>query len=288
MGMRDLTYLAAGPGRGKTVFMSQVIQDVLISNNNVCGFIVSFEMSKRTILDRLISRALRRDYSDVVTKWDEDCQARAEEQLDIFKMRLAIIDDSDVGKEFSAARLITEIVALKEFTGAEHCIVGIDYFQRIPYDASKFKNELAADDFRADELLAVRKALGTDPLIIISEVSKSDGFGGAKSEKLKGSGRIAFSADTIGFLNCLTAAQLATNVEMVDRALPRPSFKFVSPELKPTRDQLEQAEDIERSLKEQRKEYQFLTLTKTRDGGTRGSIPLTFYIDQSRYVEGLA
>jgi hypothetical protein len=284
LGLRRMIAVAAGPGVGKTIFLSQVIQDVLTHNQDTCAVLVSWELTGDEIIDRMKSRALRVNWSDLQLRSTPEMREKADHMLRPIADRLVIIESANCAeRELTAQKVISIIDETKRRTGCKHCIVGLDYIQifPVPEEIAASRSDLGRDDYIVGELKKIRYHLGNDPMIAISEVTKMGGLAGKSLDKLKGSGRVVYSSDAVFFLNQLSDEDLVKHVQL-NNGIAIPVGRYgTKPEIKKG-ELATVAAEIRASLLEQGKDYLELSIAKIRDGGKRLSILLCNEYEYSR------
>jgi len=129
----------------------------------------------------------------------------AEWQLD---RRLSIVGRDEV-KELTASRIAAMSRTLKRRTGAEHCLIVIDYLQLLPVPEQVARqNDLEADKYRVRMVQEVVDASKdehgrpADAVLVISEARKPTTSTvrhnwGVKVEDLMGSARLGYAADAV-------------------------------------------------------------------------------------------
>jgi KaiC/GvpD/RAD55 family RecA-like ATPase len=290
LGLRKMITIASGPGVGKTIFISQVVQDVLAAHEDACAVFVSWELTGDEIIDRMKSRALGVKWSELQLSSTPEQREKADALLAPIADRLVIIESANCAeKELTAEKLIREIDALKRYTGCKRCIVCVDYLQifPVPDEVANSRSDVGRDDWIIREMKKVRYHLGDDPLLLVSEVNKnSGGMSGKGLEKIKGSGRVPYSSDAVFFLNPLSDEELVRRVHF-HNGVTMPVGRYGDvPDVKKA-DIAKTAAAIRGSLLEQGKDYIELYISKIRDGGKRANILLTNNYELSYMESGI-
>jgi DNA primase len=219
LGLRHMTAIAAAPGAGKTTLMLQLCYDVLKNNPDTCCIIVSLEMSEEELLTRFKCRATATPYGKLLLESDQAMRERANAAIESVMARTFIIDEQ-VYPEVTAELLIRDIARLKSETGCKRVIVGIDYAQVYPIpEAARrgLRSENERDDWRVEELKRIRNAIAPDPLLVVSAISKGDGFKAGGLESLKGSSSFSYAADNCFVLNKITETELLSTVQLTGK-----------------------------------------------------------------------
>ncbi|HEY9792122.1 MAG TPA: DnaB-like helicase C-terminal domain-containing protein [Candidatus Obscuribacterales bacterium] len=216
LGLRLMTGILAGPGTGKTAFMMQVGTDILKHNPDTCFLFYSLEMSESEILTRMKSRASMISYDRLVLRNDETIRARANAMVKPITDRMFIVDE-EVYPQVNVDLVLRDVARLKEETGCKHVVVGIDYLQRwpIPEQIKTGMNDEAKDEYRTNQMKRIRKAIMPDPLIVISEINKMDGFKAKGMQSAKGSVVFVFACDNVFTMNQIEEEELLDRIELV-------------------------------------------------------------------------
>lgn len=275
LGLRGLIVLAAQPGIGKTAFGLDVGLATIRNENTACLIFVSLEMSARSMQLRMVSAASGLSWVRLV-KGDVHEQGAAEggdglpaglrlhdgdlwvlragvKALREVEDRIVLLDRDDLpraGLTRPADWLRRVIDEAKRSTGAGRAFVLIDNLQSIPVandptTGRGWRTDLDRDRHIMAELLTVARTMPTDPLLVISEQSKA-GFTAGGLDSVLGSGRAVYSPDSVWFLRDDRGADAAPEGNTIELDL---------------------------------------VIAKSRDGSTRGAIPLTFNFRTCTYVE---
>lgn len=290
LGLRKMITVASGPGVGKTIFIAQLVQDVLVANDDACAVLVSWELTGDEIIDRMKSRMLNLKWSDLQLHSTPEQRDQADALLAPIADRMVIIEGSNCAeKELTAEKIIKEADTLKRQTGCKRCIVAVDYLQifPVPDEVANSRTDIGRDDYIVKEMKKVRYYLGDDPLLLISEVNKNSGaMGGKGLEKIKGSGRVPYSSDAVFFLNPLTDEELV-KVCQFHNGVAVPVGRYATAPEVDKKSVAKTAAAIRASLLEQGKDYVELYIGKIRDGGKRATILLTNNYELSRMESGI-
>lgn len=287
LGLRKMITVAAGPGVGKTIFISQLMQDILTHHEDTCAVFVSWELTGDEIIDRMKSRALNAKWYQLQLHSTADQRERADAALASIADRMVIIEAANCAeRELTAQKIIREVDALKRSTGCKHCVVCVDYVQIMPVpDEIQACGELAIDKFLVNEMKKIRYHLGDDPLIVVSEVTKMGGYAGKGLDKAKG-GRIIYASDAAFFLNPLSDDELVKHVQL-HNGVVMPVGRFGVPPKIEKGELPKVVAEIREALTEEGKDYVELSIAKIRDGGKRKSFILTNYYELSRMEPGI-
>lgn len=296
-GIHDFLLLSAAPGVGKSVMALQMAVGVCrhsVENNNCgCALYLSMDMASTDMIDRLHcylggfdwktwrlgSQDLRNQASGPrltaahAARAEDARQKIANWQLDT---RLAIMGRDQI-RSITAEQIAAMARGLKQQTGAEHCLVIIDYLQLLPVpDKVVRQGDLEADKYRVEIAQRVLDASKDqfdrpqDTVLAISEARKPSTSSarshtwGTKIEDLLGSARLGYSADGVLLMRPMSEDELA------DR------YACLGGEA-----------EIREQLAQEGVSPLMITLAKGRDGMTRGSWPAEFHFQQSSISEGV-
>jgi len=207
-GLRGLVMCGGMPGCGKTVLTMQAALDAVRANDDVCAVLVSCEMSRAEIITRWMSTMAGCTDREVMTAKDPALRRRlllAAEELQAIstgkngELRVFIFEPADIGKMTGSdgAALIELIDAAKAESGCSRCITVCDPFQGMPY-LHTGKGDLDRDRELMAYLLAASRATGEhDPLIVVTETTKSSWKDVPDMSDILGSGRLGYSGDVV-------------------------------------------------------------------------------------------
>ena len=266
-GLRGFMLLAGRPGCGKTNLGMQLGVDVVNNNADAILVFFSFEMSRREVEIRLLSRASRLPWKTLVQGDGSSAQPPLatgsllefseahQKAYQDGKKELARIADRivvlDVGQIPSVTRsqMRAIIEHQKQRAGAARAFVLIDYLQTIPLPIPENLqgDEIGRHKHVIGELLKLQHDLD-DPLLVISEQSKS-GMRGGSLESVYGTVRASYSPDIVFVLDS-------------EDNYDKPKIDIHTEEAKLD-----------------------LVIEKGRDGVTRGFIPLTFKHTRSDFAQ---
>ena len=207
-GLRGLVMCGGMPGCGKTVLTMQAALDAVRANDDVCAVLVSCEMSRAEIITRWMSTMAGCTDREVMTAKDPALRRRllsAAEELQAIstgkngELRVFIFEPADIGRMTGSdgAALIELIEAAKSESGCSRCITVCDPFQGLPYQHTG-KGDLDRDRELMAYLLAASRATGEhDPLIVVTETTKSSWKDVPDMSDILGSGRLGYSGDVV-------------------------------------------------------------------------------------------
>ena len=207
-GLRGLVMCGGMPGCGKTVLTMQAALDAVRVNDDVCAVLVSCEMSRAEIITRWMSTMAGCTDREVMTAKDPALRRRlllAAEELQAIstgkngELRVFIFEPADIGRMTGSdgAALIELIEAAKAESGCSRCITVCDPFQGLPYQHTG-KGDLDRDRELMAYLLAASRATGEhDPLIVVTETTKSSWKDVPDMSDILGSGRLGYSGDVV-------------------------------------------------------------------------------------------
>ena len=207
-GLRGLVMCGGMPGCGKTVLTMQAALDAVRANDDVCAVLVSCEMSRAEIITRWMSTMVGCTDREVMTYKDPalrtklDAACKELQQLSVTPAgseRVFIFEPADIGRMTGSdgAALIELIEAAKAESGCSRCITVCDPFQGMPYQHTG-KGDLDRDRELMAYLLAASRATGEhDPLIVVTETTKSSWKDVPDMSDILGSGRLGYSGDVV-------------------------------------------------------------------------------------------
>lgn len=291
LGLRRLITVASGPGTGKTILVSQLVQDILANNLDSCAVFVSWELTGDEIIDRMKSRASRVSWEELQLRSTPEMRDAADRALENIADRIVILEPENC-PDLNAEKILTEVALLKSRTGCKRAVVVIDYFQifPVPDEITESKNEINVEKYLVDQMKKIRRHLGDDPLIVISEVNKSDGTMRAEGmEKVKGSVRLIYASDAVFLINTLSDEQLVHNAYLRNgQVMPIPRYggwddsdDIKKAELK------EKAQELRDALTVHGKDFLELAIVKIRDGGKRKRFFMTNFYNISAMEPGI-
>ncbi len=287
-GLRGLILLAAAPNVGKTTLAIQLGLDAVLHNPDAAFLFVSLEMSRRDMLTRMKSRLSELTWETLVfgsgrvdqqlhdgayfTQDELSRLAHANAILRDIGKRIRILDDKNF-PEPTLEKVLAQIEGLKATTGATRVFVLVDYLQVWPVsDASgKIRSDMDADKWRIGQMKALQGAIGSDPVLVISEArkpSEKDAAWGGGLADVMGSARGTYTPDMVLLLRPWSDAELAS----IEGAIEAKDVKQVAAEVRATHAGLGYA-------------LQRLSIVKGRDGTTRGDIELQFFFGRSAFEE---
>lgn len=207
-GLRGLVMCGGMPGCGKTVLTMQAALDAVRANDDVCAVLVSCEMSRAEIITRWMSTMVGCTDREVMTYKDPALRTKLAvackelQQLSVTPAgseRVFIFEPADIGRMTGSdgAALIELIEAAKAESGCSRCITVCDPFQGLPY-LHTGKGDLDRDRELMAYLLAASRATGEhDPLIVVTETTKSSWKDVPDMSDILGSGRLGYSGDVV-------------------------------------------------------------------------------------------
>jgi KaiC/GvpD/RAD55 family RecA-like ATPase len=205
-GMRGLIMCGGMPGCGKTVLAMQAALDAVRANDDVCAVLLSCEMSRAEIITRWLSQMAGCSDRDVMVTKDPALQRKirdAANELQRLSMatsgrdRIFIHEPSDMPRLVGTdgQGLIDIINSAKEHSGCSRSFTVCDPFQGMPYTTHN-KGDMDRDrDLMAYLLAASRGTCEHDPLLIVTETTKSSWRDVPDMADMLGSGRLGYSGD---------------------------------------------------------------------------------------------
>jgi KaiC/GvpD/RAD55 family RecA-like ATPase len=206
-GMRGLIMCGGMPGCGKTVLAMQAALDAVRANDDVCAVLLSCEMSRAEIITRWLSQMAGCTDRDVMVTKDATLQrkiAAAAVELQRLavsatsgKDRIFIHEPSDMPRLIGTdgQGLITMINSAKRNSGCSRSFTVCDPFQGMPYTTHN-KGDMDRDrDLMAYLLAASRGTSEHDPLLVVTETTKSSWRDVPDMADMLGSGRLGYSGD---------------------------------------------------------------------------------------------
>jgi hypothetical protein len=255
-GLRGLTFLGGHPGAGKTALALGFTVGALRAHPDLAVMLLSLDMSKDFIYERLLVAEAGVEQQALLTgKLSmEDTERLSQAEQDLRKdvlPRLRVLGSSDLAPAggFSGYWLLDRRRELWKATRARQVLIIIDNFQLLPIPEAA--TDLERDFKRLDQINLVRTATASvyhpdgDPFLVISKVGKDARPSGLQTADLLGSTELGSRASRVMLL-------------------------WRDPAGRP------ESEGVQRVT---------LALTKARDGGTCGEIPLLFDYRRCRYQD---
>lgn len=188
--------------------------------------------------------------------------------------RMFIVDE-EVYPQVTVELVLRDIARLKEETGCKRVVVGLDYLQQwpIPEQLAANMNDEAKDTYRTRQMKRIRKAIMPDPLFVISEINKMDGFKAKGMQSAKGAVGFMFACDNVFIMNQIEEEELLDRIELVGdqfRLKQRASRYKKKRKEKISDDDAEQAFDLfVREMDNQGKAFIDFSIEKVRGGRKR-------------------
>lgn len=269
-GWQGLGVLAAEPGIGKTTLLLQTGLGIVTTNEDAAFVFVSLEMGRTAMMRRLVSQTTRipyrtlrkgekdQDEGEDGLHFSEQTRSRLRRGLENLRdlaPRIAILDSEDfsggISVEEFGERLIQRVEAFKAKTGCSRAFVVVDHLGKLPTGPQANLSTLERDDAKISALLSAQRRLGSDPIVVISQVRKSD-YERPGLASAKGSAEISYSPDFY-------------------IAAWRPD--------KGSQDASEYGVDLPKET------YFECEIVKGRDGMIRGRVAMKFLVDEHRIEE---
>lgn len=269
-GWQGLGVLAAEPGLGKTTLLLQAGLGIVARNPDAAFVFLSLEMGRESMKRRLVCQATRIPYrtlrkgdpkavegEDGLRLSGDDRRRLAKGLRDLRDLapRISIVDGEDMGRglgldEFGD-RLVQRVEAFKARAGCSRAFVVVDHLGRLPTGSDNLSG-LERDEARISGLLAAQRRLGSDPVVVISQVRKLD-YGKPGLASAKGSAEIGYSPDFM-LAAWRDDEEGGAAAYGLDPSIP--------------------------------KETRFMVeIVKGRDGMIRGRVPMKFLVDEQRIEE---
>ena len=280
-GWRGLLLMSARPGIGKTTMALAAGIGALGQRDDAALVICSYEMSRESLLLRLLSFAsglswrqlvlgnpgAARSIADGLALTDEQREKllKGAAQLRELAPRIAIVTAAEAGDLESVEQLAGMVERFRREAGASRSFVVIDNLQAIPLNAPAggWSDGLDRDRTAMSQLVRLRDTLGDrDPLLVISERTK-DKMDDGCIEGVLGTGRNIYSPDAVMAL----VPVMEDDPDAADGK--RRQAGGICPKLG------------------QWSKLQ-LVIGKARDGMTRGIVPMRFYYERSEFTEDQA
>lgn len=269
-GWQGLGVLAAEPGIGKTTLLLQTGLGIVTTNEDAAFVFVSLEMGRTAMMRRLVSQTTRipyrtlrkgekdQDEGEDGLHFSEQTRSRLQRGLENLRdlaPRIAILDSEDfsggISVEEFGERLVQRVEAFKAKTGCSRAFVVVDHLGKLPTGPQANLSTLERDDAKISALLSAQRRLSSDPIVVISQVRKSD-YERPGLASAKGSAEISYSPDFY-------------------IAAWRPD--------KGSQDALEYGVDLPKET------YFECEIVKGRDGMIRGRVAMKFLVDEHRIEE---
>jgi hypothetical protein len=269
-GWQGLGVLAAEPGLGKTTLLLQAGLGIVTANEDAAFVFLSLEMGRGAMLRRLVCQATRIPYRTLrkgdpnegegegglrLSDRDRDRLRVGLKNLRDLAPRIAIVDSEDMGRglgvEEFGDRLVQRVEAFKARAGCGRAFVLVDHLGRLPSGSQSNLSSLERDDARISTLLAAQRRLGSDPVVVVSQVRKSD-YERPGLASAKGSAEVSYSPDFM-------LAAWKTDADDGGAAAYGVGM--------PTETRFE------------------VEIVKGRDGMIRGRVPMRFIVDEHRIEE---
>lgn len=283
MGLRGLMLLAGPPGTGKTSLAVQLGLGALKYEEDTVVVLLSLEQTRFEHLSRILAHLSNLEW-ETVTMGSPECRNGRDRQAGVFfspshlaslqkgenllkelGSRLLILDDENFPAPTSE-KILREIEALKEKSGASKALVVVDYLQLWPVpleQAKALRTDLDRDKWQIGQLKALRNRLGAeDAVIAISEAKKDAWDGSLGLDSVMGSARGTYTPDAV-----LVIQPLSDEGHGGDK-----------------KDQ-EQGRQKREMLADGGKALMRLRIVKGRDGVQRRSFELVFFHRQTRFEE---
>lgn len=206
-GMRGLIMCGGMPGCGKTVLAMQAALDAVRASDDVCAVLLSCEMSRAEIITRWLSQMAGCTDRDVMVTKDATLQrkiAAAAVELQRLSVsatsgrdRIFIHEPRDMPKLIGTdgQGLIDMIESAKRNSECSRSFTVCDPFQGMPYTTHN-KGDMDRDrDLMAYLLAASRGTSEHDPLLVVTETTKSSWRDVPDMADMLGSGRLGYSGD---------------------------------------------------------------------------------------------
>jgi len=280
-GLQGLTLMTAKSGGGKTTLALQVVRDILERYEDACVLIVSLDMKKWRIQDRLLTGCvglpIRIVQSGSTTEgWTPEEKRRVETgftSLEKLAHRIRILDEDNFTNA-SRHNIIREQASLLNASKCEQIVTLIDFMQLMPVPPEK--RALEIDDFLIDEVKKLANA-SNGPTLVITESTKSAAEVRGSNANVKGSNRIVMRADCIITLaewndNELLGYYDINNGGLIARCVEPPNNKSEAAKL---------LKQIKEALKMRGETPVHIDIGKGRDGAERASFEVIHHYRKS-------
>lgn len=273
-GLRGLIFLGAAPGAGKTQLALQLVEAVLDSNPDAAVIFYNLEMPRDEITARWISYRSGLKYRDLLAPDPTITGPRGEESGSLsgtrvptkhrqaietacarvrgYERRVRVVPKVPGSAREGSERggwgeaMIDEVSKFKAESGAKRVFVVIDNFQAIDIEMPGGATDLDRDRETVEGITRLQRGMGLGAVLCISELRKANfGFVTGMGDLL-GSGRLPYRADTVMLLH-------------YRKMIPLGQAKSGSET---------------RAYKHRHPQEMVLTISKTRDGGHRGTVDL--------------
>lgn len=268
-GWRGLMLLSAKPGVGKTTLGLFAAVSAVAADERVSAVIVSYEMSRESMLLRLLAMASGLSWRSLVlgergaeagddglrlTPASREKFRQGVADLRSVKERLTILTRQETGDLDDIDRIADAIEEFQRGTGTERTFTLMDNLQAIPLQAPAggWSDGLDRDRTAMAQLMSIRDRLGDrDPLLVISERTKQD-FNRGGMEGVLGTGRNTYATDVV---MAMLPDQDENGQDVIVHDPIRGDYTTIK-----------------------------LQIEKGRDGVQRGTERLRFYFDSSEFV----
>jgi len=273
-GLRGLIFLGAAPGAGKTQLALQLVEAVLDSNRDAAVIFYNLEMPRDEITARWISYRSGLPYRQLLAPDPTITEPRGEESGSLsgtrvptkhhqaietacarvrgYERRVRVVPKVPGSAREGSERggwgeaMLDEVSKFKAESGAKRVFVVIDNFQAIDIEMPERASDLDRDRETVEGITRLQRGMGLGAVLCISELRKANfGFVTGMGDLL-GSGRLPYRADTVMLLH----------------------YRKMIP-LGPAKSGSET-----RAYKHRHPRELVLTISKTRDGGHRGTVDL--------------
>ncbi len=301
LGARGLMLVAGGTNVGKTTLLGQLMTDTVLHTDDTCVLFLSFEMLRREINGRILSRLAGTDWRDLRRMFQPDFNDRSQywEQAlleDVLRNTLIINPKTDRDFIFNVQSVADEINYLKERTGRKRCMVIIDYLDVVPgYEEQAGGNENIRQNYICDDMLSIKAIMGEDdPLIAITSVRKSEQKRDQEFltfDDVMGSSRRVYCSDIVVIWNRFSDRLLYENCDLSDPTFP--VLPFHEPQ-ETEWEQVRKKPEIRTQLRRANEHllrvgrgFSRLELVKVRDGMNKGAFNCTVNYRQNYIAESL-
>lgn len=269
-GWQGLGLLAAQPGIGKTTLLLQAGLGIVTTNEDAAFVFVSLEMGRTAMMRRLVSQTTRipyrtlrkgekdQDEGEDGLHFSEQTRSRLRRGLENLRdlaPRIAILDSEDfsggISVEEFGERLVQRVEAFKAKTGCSRAFVVVDHLGKLPTGPQANLSTLERDDAKISALLSAQRRLGSDPIVVISQVRKSD-YERPGLASAKGSAEFSYSVDF--YLSAWRSDKGSQDASEYGVDLPKET-------------------------------YFECEIVKGRDGMIRGRVEMKFLVDEHRIEE---
>ena len=283
-GLRGLIFLGAAPGAGKTQLALQLVEAVLDSNPDTAVIFYNLEMPRDEITARWISYRSGLPYRQLLAPDPTITGPRGEESGSLsgtrvptkhrqaietacarvrgYERRVRVVPKVPGSAREGSERggwgeaMLDEVSKFKAESGAKRVFVVIDNFQAIDIEMPERASDLDRDRETVEGITRLQRGMGLGAVLCISELRKANfGFVTGMGDLL-GSGRLPYRADTVMLLH-------------YPKMIPQGPAKKGSET---------------RAYKPRHAREMVLTISKTRDGGHRGTVDLWWEEHFSKFL----